>query len=62
MHAGSLIAIEELHFGKIVGRGSFGEVHKGTWNGMTVTLKRIRLPSGTESSTLPTPKEVSLLK
>ena len=62
LYTGSLVAIEELQFGKIIGRGSFGEVHKGTWNGMTVALKRIRLPPGTESSTMPTPQEVSLLK
>ena len=39
---GSRIAFEELTFGNVIGRGSFGEVHKGVWYGTTVALKRIR--------------------
>ena len=59
---GSRIAFEELTFGNVIGRGSFGEVHKGVWNGTTVALKRIRFPSETQISSLSIPKEVSVLK
>ena len=59
---GSRIAFEELTFGNVIGRGSFGEVHKGVWNGTAVALKRIRFPPETEISSLSIPKEVSVLK
>ena len=49
-------------FGEVVGQGTFGVVHRGIWKGIDVAIKRIKLPSGTNYSSLTTPKEVSVLK
>ena len=62
MHAASQVPIKQLHFGEVIGRGSFGKVHKGTWKGLTVALKSITLPPGSDSSLLPTPREVEVLR
>lgn len=52
--------METLEFGEVIGRGSFAEVHKGKWNGQEVALKRMRLPLGSDSSSLL--KEVAVLR
>ena len=54
--------MEKLHFGEIIGSGSFGKVYKGTWNGITVALKCIQLPPGSDTSLLPTPTEIEVLR
>lgn len=54
------IPIKELGFGKIIGQGSFGVVHKGVYKGSDVALKSMKLPPGTDALSLPT--EVSMLK
>ena len=41
-----LVPYKELQFKQVVGRGSFGEVYRGEWNGRDVALKRIPIPSG----------------
>lgn len=40
------VPYEELRFKETIGRGSFGEVHRGEWNGKEVALKRINIPVG----------------
>jgi serine/threonine protein kinase len=57
-----MVSVKELHFGQIIGRGNFGRVYKGTWKGLTVALKCIALPPGSDISLLPTPKEVEVLR
>ena len=38
--------LEQLKFGKVIGRGGFSTVNHGKWKGKDVALKRIRLPPG----------------
>lgn len=40
------VPYEELQFKQLISRGSFGEVHRGEWNGNDVALKRITIPTG----------------
>ena len=42
------VPYKELQFKQVVGRGSFGEVYRGEWNGQDVALKRIAIPAGEE--------------
>lgn len=35
------ININELEFGELLGTGSFGQVHRGTWKGTEVAIKKI---------------------
>lgn len=58
----SCISLNELQFGKVIGRGGFGIVHRGKWNGQEVALKKIPLPPGIDASSLPTSNEISVLK
>lgn len=62
LHVASQIPIKQLHFGEVIGRGTFGKVYKGMWKGLTVALKSITLPAGGDMSFLPTPKEVEVLR
>ena len=43
---------KSIHFGKLIGKGCYGSVHKGLWEGQTVALKRIKVPSGTDAETM----------
>ena len=36
-----IIPYDELVLGRQIGAGSFGEVHKGTWRGLDVAIKRL---------------------
>ncbi|KAF8153331.1 hypothetical protein B0H34DRAFT_861457 [Crassisporium funariophilum] len=36
------ITLFEVEFGSVIGSGGFGQVHKGTWNKIPVTLKVLR--------------------
>ena len=58
----SRVSKEELEFGPMVGSGSFGNVYKGRWKGTTVALKCIKLPPGSDMSSLPAPVEVEVLR
>ncbi len=48
--ANSLVNYQEIQFGELLGRGSYGTVRKGVWNGKTVALKSIALPPGVDRS------------
>lgn len=43
---------KDIHFGNLIGKGCYGSVHKGLWEGQTVALKRIKVPSGTDAETV----------
>lgn len=51
--------MKDLEFGGVLGRGSFATVHRGTWRGMEVALKRIRMPCAAIADL---PKEISILR
>lgn len=61
-NAASRISLSELTYGKMIGSGSFAKVYKGLWRGHTVALKCVKIPHGRDASTLPTPREVEVLK
>ena len=54
--------MKDLKFGAVVGRGSFATVHRGTWRGIEVALKRIRMPCGSGATTTNLPKEISIFR
>ena len=56
------VDMKDLEFGIVVGRGSFAAVHRGTWKGAEVALKRIRIPCGSNISATNLPKEISILR
>lgn len=60
MHTVTVINATELEFERMIGRGTFGQVFKGSWKGMTVALKKIIIPSGSDASGLP--REVEVLR
>lgn len=49
-----------MEFGRLIGRGTFGQVHRGKWKEKTVALKRIAIPPGSDTSNLP--KEIEVLR
>lgn len=56
------VDMKDFKFGAVVGRGSFATVHRGTWSGIEVALKRIRMPYGSGATTTNLPKEISILR
>ena len=40
------IDMSELEFGEVVGRGSFATVHRGSWKGHDVALKKMKSTFG----------------
>ena len=50
------VDMKDFNFGAIVGRGSFATVHRGTWRGIEVALKQIRMPCGSGATTTNLPK------
>lgn len=38
-----MVDYKDLQIGGVVGKGSFGTVHKGKWKGRDVALKRLKL-------------------
>lgn len=54
--------MDDIQFGKVIGRGSFAVVYHGTWFGKEVALKKIHLPPGSDPTMFTTPKEVSILR
>ena len=60
---GFSITYEELSFNELIGRGSYGSVHKGILNGKVVALKRIPIPHGMDVSRMVTDnREIAALK
>lgn len=54
---------KEIHFGEVVGRGTFGIVYKGAWKGQTVALKRIQIPPGIDKNqVLTNSREIAALR
>lgn len=51
-----------LTFEDVVGRGNFAVVYRGLWEGKQVALKKMRLPSGISSETLPSIQEITVLR
>ena len=51
-YTGLSVPYKDVHFNELVGRGSYGTVHKGSFNGNVVALKRIPVPSGTDVQTI----------
>lgn len=47
-----LVPYEKLHFKEMIGRGTFGQVYKGEWNGKEVALKKITIPIGEDKHTM----------
>ena len=54
--------MKDIEIGAVIGRGSFAAVHRGTWKGTEVALKRIRVPCGSNVSSSNLPKEISILR
>lgn len=53
------VSFSELSLGQELGRGSFSIAFQGTWHGIEVAVKCIRLPSG---STMGTGEDDTLLR
>ena len=54
---------KEIVYGGMIGRGSFGTVHKGTWKGRKVALKKINIPSGVNGTEMvASSRELNALK
>ena len=51
------VDMKDFKFGAVVGRGSFATVHRGTWSGIEVALKRIRMPCRSGATTTNLPKD-----
>eukprot|EP01117_Protostelium_nocturnum_P003081 TRINITY_DN14024_c0_g1_i1.p1 TRINITY_DN14024_c0_g1~~TRINITY_DN14024_c0_g1_i1.p1 ORF type:complete len:647 (-),score=226.93 TRINITY_DN14024_c0_g1_i1:62-2002(-) len=52
--------LNDMRVGEVIGRGFFGEVYKGTWNGTTVALKTIK-KEGTDDDGRKWREEIVLL-
>ena len=37
-----MVKFEDVKFGKVIGRGTFGTVNRGVWKGKDVALKRMK--------------------
>ena len=61
-HKDLCVDMKDLEFGAVVGRGSFAAVHRRTWRGTEVALKRIRMPFGSSTTITNLPKEISILR
>ena len=46
------IPYKDIRFDELVGRGSYGTVYKGLFNGNIVALKRIPVPRGADVNTI----------
>ena len=51
-YTGLSVPYKDIHFNELVGCGSYGTVHKGSFNGNVVALKRIPVPSGIDVQTI----------
>ncbi len=38
------VSFEDIQVREVIGRGSFGTVNRGMWNGKEVALKRVKVP------------------
>ena len=57
-----MVDFQELEVGQVVGRGNFGVVHRGRWNGRDVALKIIRIPTGYDTDSVSNYKEIAILR
>ncbi len=57
-----VVDYKELEIGGVVGKGSFGTVHKGKWKSRDVALKRLRLPGGHDTGSKADVKEIEVLR
>ena len=56
------ITSTNVHFGELIGKGSFAEVYRGKWEGKDVALKKMKLPSEISLQSLPTIQEIEILR
>lgn len=57
------VDFDALQFEQLLGRGTFGTVHKGKWKEKTVALKRIPIPAGMDTrEVLANNREIAALR
>ena len=57
-----MITSRNLTFEDVIGKGSFAVVYRGKWEGKVVALKKMRLPSGISTDSLPNIQEIRILR
>ena len=56
------VAMKDIKLGERIGRGTFGEVYKGTWRGAVVAVKKLTTTTVSEEFVQEFEKEVSLMR
>ena len=56
------VAMKDIKLGERIGRGTFGEVYKGTWRGAIVAVKKLTTTTVSEEFVQEFEKEVSLMR
>lgn len=57
-----VISSHNLIFEDVIGKGNFAIVYRGKWDGRSVALKKMKLPSGISVDTLPNVQEIKILR